>query len=222
MAQNIIYSPRGRTKGPWLCPMTTLSFRLFWLFSFVLAFLTYLIKLILGLKFSTGKRQAGDMLGGGGKELLRFNTRHLSLPLLPFCFVLLAPRGIRDLSSLCSLKWKHGVLIPGPPGKSPFYFSWSDQLEMYPFYWSFQMTSFGFHWFSPLFVRFLFHPHLLLSLLFLPFLWLVSSCTVLGRAWQLCPDARKGRSVLVCARTRVLTLHLAFLGENGLPWWLSW
>ena len=39
-----------------------------WLFSFVSAFLTSLIKLILWLKFSTGKRQAEDMGGGGGGQ----------------------------------------------------------------------------------------------------------------------------------------------------------
>ena len=69
MAQNIIYSPWERTKGSWLCLMTTLLlFSLLWLFSFVLAFLISLIKLILWLKFSTGKRQAEDMVGGGGKD----------------------------------------------------------------------------------------------------------------------------------------------------------
>ena len=66
MVQNIIYSPWEKTKCPWLCLMTTLLlFSLLWLFSFVSAFLTSLIKLILWLKFSTGKRQAQDMLQGG-------------------------------------------------------------------------------------------------------------------------------------------------------------
>ena len=64
MAQNIIYSPWERTKGPELGLMTTLLlFSLHWLFSFVWAFLTSLIKLILWLKFSRGKRQAKDMVG---------------------------------------------------------------------------------------------------------------------------------------------------------------
>ena len=66
MAQNIIYSPWERTKGPWLCLMTTLLlFSLLWLFSFVSTFLTSLIKLILWLKLSTDKRQAGDMVDWG-------------------------------------------------------------------------------------------------------------------------------------------------------------
>ena len=71
MAQNIIYSPWERTKGPWLCLLTTLLlFSLLWLFSFVSAFLTSLIKPILWLKFSTGKRQAENMEGWGeaGKD----------------------------------------------------------------------------------------------------------------------------------------------------------
>ena len=38
-AQNIIYSPWGRTKGPWLCLMAkVLLFCLAWLFSFLSAF----------------------------------------------------------------------------------------------------------------------------------------------------------------------------------------
>ena len=66
MAQNIIYSPWERTKGPWLCLMTTLLlFSLLWLFSFVSAFFISLIKPILWLKFSTGKRQAENLLGAG-------------------------------------------------------------------------------------------------------------------------------------------------------------
>ena len=66
MAQNIVYNPWRRTKGPWLCLMTTLLlFSLLWLLSFVSALFTFLIKLILWLKFSTGKRQAEDMLRGG-------------------------------------------------------------------------------------------------------------------------------------------------------------
>ena len=36
MAQNIIYNPWERTKGPWLClATTTLLFSLLWLFSFI-------------------------------------------------------------------------------------------------------------------------------------------------------------------------------------------
>ena len=76
MAQNIICSPWERTKGPWLCLMTTLLlFSLLWLFSFVSTFLTSLIKLILWLKFSTGK--GGQRTWGGVGEptvLLRLST----------------------------------------------------------------------------------------------------------------------------------------------------
>ena len=68
MAQNIIYSPCERTKGPWLCLMTTLLlFSLLCLFLFISAFLIYLIKLTLWLKFSTNERQAGDMEWGWGE-----------------------------------------------------------------------------------------------------------------------------------------------------------
>ena len=61
MAQNIIYSPWERTKDPELGLMTTLLlfFSLRWLFSFVSAFLMSLIKLVLWLKFSRGKRHGG-------------------------------------------------------------------------------------------------------------------------------------------------------------------
>ena len=83
MAQNIIYSPWERTKSPWLCLMTTLLLfsllNILTKFSVVSAFLTTLIKFILWLKFSTDKRKADDMVGGGaaGKDhrvLLRFNA----------------------------------------------------------------------------------------------------------------------------------------------------
>ena len=68
MSQNIIYSPWERTKCPWPCLMTkVLLFSILRLFSFVSAFLTSLIKLILWLKFSTGKRQAENMMGAGGR-----------------------------------------------------------------------------------------------------------------------------------------------------------
>ena len=75
MTLNIIYSPWERTKGPWLCLMTTLLlFSLLRLFSFVSAFLISLIKLILWWKFSTGQRQAENKVERGGKE-------HAALPL---------------------------------------------------------------------------------------------------------------------------------------------
>ena len=48
--------------------MTTSS--LLSLFSFLPAFLSSLIKLILRLKFSTDKRQAEDMMGGKGHRFL--------------------------------------------------------------------------------------------------------------------------------------------------------
>ena len=69
LARNITCSPRERerTKGPWLRLMTTfLLFSLLWLFSFVSTFLTSLTKLILWLKFSTDKRQAENIVAGGG------------------------------------------------------------------------------------------------------------------------------------------------------------
>jgi len=60
-------SPWEGTKDPWLCLITTLLLlSLLWLFSFVSAFLTSLIKLILWLMFSTDKRQAEDMVWGQG------------------------------------------------------------------------------------------------------------------------------------------------------------
>ena len=83
MAQNIIYSPWERTNSPWLCLMTMLLlFSLLWLFSFVLAFFTFLIKLILWLKFSTGKKQAEGMRGGGWKG--PYSPAPFLLFLMPF------------------------------------------------------------------------------------------------------------------------------------------
>ena len=81
MAQNIIYSPWERTKGPWLCLMTTwLLFILLRLFSFVSAFLTSLIKLILWLKFSTGKRQGKNMVVGARTIWSCFISKLVSWP----------------------------------------------------------------------------------------------------------------------------------------------
>ena len=57
---------------------TLLVFSLFWLFSFVSAFLTSLIKFILWLKFCKDKGQTENMVGVGGrghKVLLRFSRR---------------------------------------------------------------------------------------------------------------------------------------------------
>ena len=72
-------SPREGTKDPWLCLITTLLLlSLLWLFSFVSAYLTSLIKLILWLMFSTDKRQAEDKRqrqcwGKDHRVLLRFS-----------------------------------------------------------------------------------------------------------------------------------------------------
>ena len=82
MAQNIVYSPWERTESPWLYLMTTLLFfSLLWLFSFVFAFLTSLIKLILLTKVfyrpKAGRGHSGGGWGWGGKDhraLLRFMT----------------------------------------------------------------------------------------------------------------------------------------------------
>ena len=80
MAQNIIYSPWGKkTQGPWLCLMTTLLlFSLLWLFFFVSAFPTSLIKLILWVKFSTDKRQTEDIVGMRGRTI---RSCSISLPI---------------------------------------------------------------------------------------------------------------------------------------------
>ena len=86
MAENIIYSPWERTKGPWLCLMTALLFSLLRLFSFVSAFLTSLIKLILWPKFSTGKRQAEDMVGGGGARTIESCSVSSAVSLCPASF----------------------------------------------------------------------------------------------------------------------------------------
>ena len=81
ITQNIIYSPWERTKGLCQCLMTTLLlFSLLWLFSFVSAFLTSLIKLILWLKFSTGKRQGKNMVVGARTIWSCFISKLVSWP----------------------------------------------------------------------------------------------------------------------------------------------
>ena len=67
MAHIIVYRP-SRTKGPWLCLMTTLLlFSLPWLSSFVSAFHTSLNKLILSHRQKPGKGHAvGDGVYGQG------------------------------------------------------------------------------------------------------------------------------------------------------------
>ena len=73
MAQNIICSPWGGTKGPWLCLMTRLLLLgLLWLFSFVSTCSHFSDKLILWLKCSADKRQAEDMGGKDHRVLLCF------------------------------------------------------------------------------------------------------------------------------------------------------
>ena len=64
---------------------TLLLFSLLRLFSFVSIFLTSLIKLILWLKFSTGKRQTKDMVEGGKghRVLLCFNNIQPRCTLFP-------------------------------------------------------------------------------------------------------------------------------------------
>ena len=83
------YSLQALRENEWPhCLLLTL----FRLFSLVSAFLTSLTKLILWLKCSTGKRQAGAMLGGKDHMvLLRSNTGHLSLPFLPLFFFFWLP-----------------------------------------------------------------------------------------------------------------------------------
>ena len=70
MAQNMICSPWERTKSPWLCLMTTVFlFILLTLFSFVSAFLTLLIELLLfDWKFPRAKGRQTTWWWGGGRE----------------------------------------------------------------------------------------------------------------------------------------------------------
>ena len=70
MAQNIILLAFWeRIKCLWHCLMTTLLlFGLFWLFLFVSAFLTSLIKLTLWPKLSTDRRHEQEIAGWAGKD----------------------------------------------------------------------------------------------------------------------------------------------------------
>ena len=90
MAQNIIYSPWDSAKDPWLCLMIALLLvGLFWPFSFVSVFLTFLIKLFLWLKFSTDKRQAEDIAGwrvGKVTDTPQFTRSHVARHLGGFQF----------------------------------------------------------------------------------------------------------------------------------------
>ena len=76
MAQNIIYSSRERTKGPWLCLMTELLFGLVWLFSFASVF-SYFSDLPYSLAKdflqTKGRRRTW---GEDHRVLLRFNICH--------------------------------------------------------------------------------------------------------------------------------------------------
>ena len=72
MVQNVIHSPCGGTKGPWLCLMTKLlSFGLD-CFPLLLHFLTSLIKLFPWLKFFF-KEQVEDMVRKNHWIVLRFS-----------------------------------------------------------------------------------------------------------------------------------------------------
>ena len=98
MAENIIYSP---WEGPWLCLMTTLLlFSLLRLFSLLSAFLTSLIKLILWLQFSMGRRQAEDVVRGRGSYSAAPFQWH-------WCFILMLGQvctvGVTGFGSLCKL-----------------------------------------------------------------------------------------------------------------------
>ena len=68
VVQNIIYSPWGRTKGPWLCLMAKDYFVLLDCFLFFLPFLTSLMKFILWLKFFYRQKAGG---GHGWGSILR-------------------------------------------------------------------------------------------------------------------------------------------------------
>ena len=76
MAQNIVYSPWGGTKGPWLCLMARLLlFGLVWLFSFAPAFSHPPIKLTLWLKvFYKQKAGGGHGVGEDHGVLLCFTV----------------------------------------------------------------------------------------------------------------------------------------------------
>ena len=74
MVQHITYGPREGNKGPWLCSMSILLlFGVLWLFSFVSAFLTSLIELILELKFSHRQKSQEDKEGRGKDQRASFN-----------------------------------------------------------------------------------------------------------------------------------------------------
>ena len=81
VAQNIIYSPWGGSKGPWLCLMTKLDYLvLLNCVPLLLHFLTSLIKLILWLEFFH-KGQTEDVENRAHRVLLCFNFIMKTQPL---------------------------------------------------------------------------------------------------------------------------------------------
>ena len=79
MAQNIICSHRGGSKGPWVhcnCLVPLNHFPLF------LQFLTSLVKRVLCLKLATDKRQAGDMGDANRRTLFCFDHSNKREPAL--------------------------------------------------------------------------------------------------------------------------------------------
>ena len=118
MAQNIIYSPWGGTKGPWLCGMAkVLLFCLAWLFSFFSAFLTSLIKFILWLIFlykqkAGGGHGWGSILGRPHRVLLGHRSAGHTL-------FLIKASGLKSLKtteahtsvSVCEVAWADGTRV---------------------------------------------------------------------------------------------------------------
>ena len=113
-------SPSNEFSGLIMLDSILLLFSSLWLFSFVSAFLTSLIKLILWLKFSIDRRQVEDMVGQGPESC------SVSIPMgcltqTSFFFFL-----IFIFSGFChTLKWNsHGftcVPHPDPPSHLPLH-----------------------------------------------------------------------------------------------------
>lgn len=111
MAGIILSSPWGGMKGPWLCLMgTSLLFGLLWPFPLFMHFSTSLMKLVLGLAFSTDKKTSWKCrgVGNGRGVLLRF---HLSLCFLAECrFFRVSSDHSDEIGSpedaLCSFSWE--------------------------------------------------------------------------------------------------------------------
>ena len=83
-SKDMVYSPWGRTKGPWLCLMVkVLLFCLAWLFFFLSAFSHFLIKFILWLKVfyrqkASGGHGWGSILGRPHMVLLGYKMGYPS------------------------------------------------------------------------------------------------------------------------------------------------